>query len=81
MCVASPAQRRRPPRAEAPPVDPYAVDRAYHFYRAKRNARVEQHRRSRMARRRFWAFVGLLVLACLVVAVTVWSEIAQIFGI
>jgi len=34
-----------------------------------------------MARVRFWAFLGLLVLACAVVAVTVWTEIARIFGI
>jgi len=34
-----------------------------------------------MARVRFWAFLGLLLLACAVVAVTVWTEIARIFGI
>jgi hypothetical protein len=34
-----------------------------------------------MARLRFWAFLGLLVLACLVVAVTVWGEVQKLFGI
>ncbi len=87
--MAEPAQRRRrqgPPRAdrrrnEAPPIDPAAVDRAYHFYRAKRHAKVEHRKATRMARVRFWAFLGMLLLACLVVAVTVWGEIARLFGI
>jgi len=82
--MAQPAQRPRPEierEPEAPPIDPYAVDRAYHMHRAKRHARVEHRRATRMARFRFWAFLGLLVLACLVVAVTVWGEIQKLFGI
>jgi len=78
--MAEPAQRRRP-RREAPPLDPNAVDRAYHFYRAKRYAKIERHRATRMARWRFWAFLGLLLLACLVLAVTVWDEITKLFGL
>ena len=78
--MAQPAQRPRQ-RAEAPPLDPYAVDRAYHFYRAKRHARVEHLRATRRAHFRFWAFLGLLLLAVLVVAVTVWSEVAKLFGL
>jgi hypothetical protein len=78
--MAEPAQRRRP-RAEAPPLDPSAVDRAYRFYRARRHAKIEHRRATRMARWRFWAFLGLLVLACLVLAVTVWNEITKLFGL
>lgn len=78
--MAEPAQRRRP-RAEAPPLDPTAVDRAYRFYRARRYAKIEHRRETRMARARFWAFLGLLLLACLVVAVTVWGEITKLFGL
>jgi hypothetical protein len=88
--MAEPVQQQRPRTrrlrtdaapADAPPVDPYAVDRAYRFYRAKRYARVEHRRETRMARARFWAFLGLLLIACAVVAVTVWGEVARIFGI
>jgi hypothetical protein len=79
--MARPAQHRQPPRVDAPPVDPNAIDRAYRFYRAQRHAKVEHKRATRMARFRFWAFLGLLLLACAVVAVTVWSEIGRIFGI
>jgi hypothetical protein len=75
-----PAQRQRP-RADAPQVDPHAIDRAYRFYRAQRHAKVEHRRETKMARVRFWAFLGLLAIACAVVGVTVWSEIAHIFGI
>ena len=78
--MAEPAQREGHP-VDTPPVDPHAVDRAYRFYRAQRHAKVEHRRATRAARLRFWAFLGLLLLACLVVAVTVWSEIRSIFGI
>jgi len=78
--MAEPAQSQRPV-VEAPPVDPHAIDRAYRFYRAKRNARIEHRRATKMARARFWAFLGILLLACAVVAVTVWDEVARIFGI
>ena len=78
--MAEPAQHQRP-RADAPPLDPTAIDRAYRFHRAKRHAKVEHRRASRRAHLRFWVFLGLLFLACLVVAVTIWGEIARIFGI
>jgi hypothetical protein len=78
--MAEPAQRRRL-RTEAPPLDPSAVDRAYRFYRAKRHAKIEHRRATRMARWRFWVFLGLLLLACLVLAVTVWDEITKLFGL
>jgi len=78
--MAEPAQRPRP-RAEAPPVDPTAIDRAYHFYRARRYAKIEHKRATRMAHARFWIFLGLLVLACLVLGVTVWGEITRLFGL
>jgi cell division septal protein FtsQ len=78
--MAEQAQRRRS-RAEAPPLDPTAVDRAYRFYRARRHAKIERRRATRMARWRFRAVLGLLVLACLVVAVTVWDEITKLFGL
>jgi hypothetical protein len=68
-------------RVEAPPVDPSAVDQAYHFYRARRHAKIEHRRATRMAHARFWAFLFLLVLAVLVVGVTVWGETTRLFGL
>jgi nitroreductase len=78
--MAEPAQHSRP-RADAPPLDPTAIDRAYHFYRARRYAKIEHRRATRMAHARFWIFLGLLLLACAVVGVTVWSEISRLFGL
>jgi hypothetical protein len=78
--MAEPAQSGTP-QAEAPPLDSTAVERAYRFYRAKRYASVEHRRETRMAHARFWAFLGLLLLACLVLAVTVWGEITKLFGL
>ena len=66
---------------EAPPVDPDAIHRAYRFHRARRYARIERHRERRHARFRFWAFFGLLILGVLVLLVTVWHEIRQLFGL
>ncbi len=78
--MVQPARRRRP-SAEAPPLDPTAVVRAYRFHRAKRHARLEHRRATRMARFRFWAVSALLLLACLVLAVTIWDEVKRLFGI
>ena len=78
--MAEPAQRPWP-GAEAPPLDPTAVDRAYRFYRARRYAKIRHRRATRMAHARFWAFFGLLLLACLVLAVTVWGEVSKLFGL
>jgi hypothetical protein len=78
--MAEPAHRQ-PPRADAPPVDPAAIDRAYHFYRARRHAKIEHKRATRMAHARFWIILGLLLLGCLVLGVTVWGEITRLFGL
>ncbi len=78
--MAQPAQQRQL-HADAPPLDPTAVDRAYRFYRAQRYARLERRRATRFARARFWLVLGVLLLACLVLAVTVWAEVRQLFGL
>jgi len=82
--MAEPAHQQSPrpgQPAEAPPVDPNAVDRAYHFYRARRYAKIEHRRATRMAHARFWIILGLLVLAVLVLGVTVWGEVTRLFGL
>jgi len=82
--MAEPAHRRSPSerqRAEAPPVDPTAVDHAYHFYRARRHAKIEHRRATRNAHVRFWAILVVLVLAVAVLGVTVWGEVTKLFGL
>ena len=82
--MAEPAHRRSPQRrtrVEAPPVDPTAVDQAYHFYRARRHAKIEHQRATRHAHARYWASFVILVLAVAVLGVTVWGEITKLFGL
>ena len=78
--MAEPA-RRAPVAEESPPIDPRAVDRAYHQHRARRKARVEHRRSVRRAHVRFWLFVLVLVAATIVLAVIVWREIQRLFGL
>jgi hypothetical protein len=78
--MAQPA-RTRPGREPPPIFDPAAIDRAYRFHRARRHARLERRRETRLARLRFWLMLGALLLACLVVVVTIWVEIEHLFGL
>lgn len=66
---------------EAPTLDPDAVRRSYQQHRARRRARVEHRRRSRMAGARFWVVLVLLVIACVLLALTTWREIGRLFGL
>lgn len=75
--MAQPARRIE----DSPPIDPYAVDRAYRLHRARREARLRRTRASRLARLRF--LLVLLVLAGLSVflTLTVWRQIQELFGL
>jgi hypothetical protein len=75
------AARTQQAHDDVPPVDPYAVDRAYRLERAKRRARAERQRASRHAAIRF--FVTLLLLLALSVAlvIVVWRQVQDLFGL
>jgi hypothetical protein len=77
--MAQPARRVAAP--EEPPVDPEAIDRAYKYHRARRNARLRRKRETARARLRF-AF-ALVVLFALAVALiwTIWHEVQHVFGL
>jgi hypothetical protein len=78
--MAQPARRTVAP-PEDPPVDPAAIDRAYRYHRARRNARIRRKREKSKARLRF--MVTFVVLAGLAVflMLTTWSEIQKVFGL
>jgi hypothetical protein len=78
--MAEPA-RRTPAAQESPPLDPHAIDRAYHVHRARRRARLERMRKSRRASLRFWAFLAVLLGLTIFLALTVWHEIQRLFGL
>ena len=75
------ADPARAPVQDAPPVDPYAVDRAIVLQRARRQARIERRRARRLASLRFWFVVVALLALSGYVSVTVWREIQRLFGL
>jgi hypothetical protein len=78
--MAEPARRRHAVE-DPPPVDPSAVDRAYRFHRARRHAREERLRERSLARLRFWAVLLTLLVIAAYLALVVWRQIEQLFGL
>lgn len=78
--MAQPARRSVPAR-EDPPVDPEAVDRAYIYHRARRNARVRRKRERARARLRFFLTFFFLVALAIALMFTVWREVQDVFGL
>jgi hypothetical protein len=79
--MAQPARRHVAAPPEEPPVDPEAIDRAYHYHRARRNARVRRKREKAHARLRFFATFAVLVGLALFLLLTIWHEIQKVFGL
>lgn len=78
--MAQPARRTVAP-PEDPPVDPAAVDRAYHYHRARRNARIRRTREKSNARLRFMLTFLVLVGLAVFLMLTTWSEVQKVFGL
>jgi hypothetical protein len=77
--IGSPAPKR--PRAEAPPIDPTAVPRAFAHARARRRARVEHRQEQRRARVRFLVLLGFLLFLTIFLSLSIWEKIQTAFGI
>jgi hypothetical protein len=78
--MAQPARGHDAPD-EVIPLDPSAVERAYHFHRAKRRQRVRQREESRLAHLRFYLVMLVLVAAAIALVFGIWHEVRQLFGI
>jgi hypothetical protein len=78
--MAQPARRAAAP-PEAPPVDPQAIDRAYHYHRARRQARLRRQREKASARLRFLATFLVLVGLAIFLMLSSWHEIQKVFGL
>jgi Na+/H+ antiporter NhaD/arsenite permease-like protein len=72
---------RTPAEDDAPSLDPVAIHRAYRRERARRRVRDQRRLASRRANRRFWFVMLGLLVACAVLAVTVWNEVERLFGL
>jgi hypothetical protein len=78
--MAEPA--RRDSAVEDPPaLDPSAVDRAYRFHRARRRAREDRVRERSLARLRFLAVLLTLLVLAAYLALVVWRQVEQLFGL
>jgi len=77
--MAQPA--RRVARPEEPPVDPEAIDRAYRYHRARRNARLRRKRETARANVRFTLTLVILVALAIALMWTIWHEIQHVFGL
>jgi fatty acid desaturase len=77
--MAQPARRVAPP--EEPPVDPHAVDRAYRYHRARRNAQQRRKRESSRANLRFTLALVVLVALAIALIWTIWHEVQHVFGL
>ena len=57
------------------------VERAYRRQRAKRHARVERTRERKHANLRFWLVLVILVSLSVYLALTVWQNLQEMFGL
>lgn len=78
--MAEPARRVATP-SDDPPIDPEAIDRAYHYHRARRNARIRRNREKARARLRFLVTFSVLVGLAVFLMLTIWHEVQQVFGL
>jgi hypothetical protein len=79
--MAQPAHRHVVAPPEESPVDPEAVDRAYHYHRARRNARVRRQREKAHARLRFFITFALLAGLAVFLLLTIWHQVQKVFGL
>jgi hypothetical protein len=78
--MAQPARHVEAPPEESP-VDPEAIDRAYHYHRARRNARVRRQREKSHARLRFFVTFVLLAGLAVFLLLTIWHQVQKVFGL
>ena len=66
---------------EDPPLDPYAVERAYRLHRARRAARAKWQRERKWAGFRFWLVLALAFAAIVILAARTLGELERVFGL
>ena len=72
---------REAPADDIPVVDHEAVRDTVRLHRARRKARIEHRKRTKRAGLRFWVVLVLLLVASVVLSVTIWNEIQNLFGL
>ena len=62
-------------------LDPSAIHRNYHLQRVKRRRREQRARERSLARLRFWLVLIVVVATSIVLAVVIWNQVQQLFGL
>jgi hypothetical protein len=62
-------------------LDPTAVQRNYRRERVRRRAREERARERSLARLRFWLAVITVIATSIALAIVIWNQVQQLFGL
>jgi hypothetical protein len=62
-------------------LDPTAIHRNYRRQRIKRRARQERARERNLARLRFWLALTAVLATSVALAIVIWNQIQQLFGL
>jgi hypothetical protein len=62
-------------------LDPTAIQRNYRRQRIKRRVREERARERNLARLRFWLALTAVVATSIGLAIVIWNQIQQLFGL
>jgi hypothetical protein len=62
-------------------LDPTAVHRNYRRERVRRRVREERARERSLARLRFWLAVITVVATSVALAIVIWNQVQQLFGL
>ena len=62
-------------------LDPTAIPRNYRRQRIKRRAREDRARERNLARLRFWLALTAVLATSIGLAIVIWNQIEQLFGL
>jgi hypothetical protein len=79
--MADPAPSKPVEADEPPPLDPFAVERAYRRERSRRHARRRRQTESRRSGLRFWVVLVTLLFIAAFLLLGAWYEVQSLFGV
>ena len=62
-------------------LDPTVIPRNYRRQRIKRRAREDRARERNLARLRFWLALTAVLATSIALAIVIWNQIEQLFGL
>jgi hypothetical protein len=68
-------------RVEEELLDPTAVHENYRRQRIKRRVREDRARERSLARLRFWLVLTIVVATTIALAIIIWNQVQQLFGL